>query len=676
MQDDDKTRDELLEELRDLRSRAAHVAVATAADSDAGNWRRRLDEVAAGMQGVVYRVERDPGGATQMTFISESCREIYGLEPKEAIADISVLWDMIVPEDLQMFKDVVRRSESTLKPWKLDYRIVDRRGRLKWLRGISYPRREAGGCTVWNGFISDITDWKQIERELLDSQRFIHRIAESMPGLLTVYDLVKQRHVFTNGRITEILGYTLEELRRALSAGPESLLHPDDTSEVRSLLVWLETAKDGEIYESRYRMKAAGGGYRWLACRGTILERQADGSPRLYLTVAMDVTDQVNLESQVIQSQKMEAVGRLAGGVAHDFNNILTVIRGYSSLLEEELPSTSPSQEKTRAIIRSAERAEELTRQLLAFGRKQRAEVCVTDLNKLLSEHDTVLRRTIGEDIELTTVLDPELGAVLVDPGHIDQVIFNLAINARDAMPSGGKLTVTTSNLDSREGFLDGEVSISPGRYVVIQVQDTGHGMDELTMSHAFEPFFTTKEAGKGTGLGLSAVYGIVEQADGSISLNSTPGGGTTFRVYLPRIEACVHESGTRKSEPATAHKTGTILLVEDDDDLRRLVVTVLGNKGYNVMDTADPRDAIERLRNFGSVDLILTDVVMPGLSGPEMVEKITEIQPKPKVLYISGYADKSRRARQLIEDNPLLEKPFTPAALLERVSSLMRSGS
>ena len=546
MQDDDKTRDELLEELRDLRSRAAHVAVATAADSDAGNWRRRLDEVAAGMQGVVYRVERDPGGATQMTFISESCREIYGLEPKEAIADISVLWDMIVPEDLQMFKDVVRRSESTLKPWKLDYRIVDRRGRLKWLRGISYPRREAGGCTVWNGFISDITDWKQIERELLDSQRFIHRIAESMPGLLTVYDLVKQRHVFTNGRITEILGYTLEELRRALSAGPESLLHPDDTSEVRSLLVWLETAKDGEIYESRYRMKAAGGGYRWLACRGTILERQADGSPRLYLTVAMDVTDQVNLESQVIQSQKMEAVGRLAGGVAHDFNNILTVIRGYSSLLEEELPSTSPSQEKTRAIIRSAERAEELTRQLLAFGRKQRAEVCVTDLNKLLSEHDTVLRRTIGEDIELTTVLDPELGAVLVDPGHIDQVIFNLAINARDAMPSGGKLTVTTSNLDSREGFLDGEVSISPGRYVVIQVQDTGHGMDELTMSHAFEPFFTTKEAGKGTGLGLSAVYGIVEQADGSISLNSTPGGGTTFS---PHISPIVNEARFRAEE-------------------------------------------------------------------------------------------------------------------------------
>jgi nitrogen-specific signal transduction histidine kinase/CheY-like chemotaxis protein len=382
-------------------------------------------------------------------------------------------------------------------------------------------------------------------------------------------------------------------------------------------------------------------------------------------------------EAQLRQAQKMEAVGRLAGGMAHDFNNLLTVIRGYSELLLGRLGATDAMRKDTEEIKKAADRASGLTRQLLAFSRRQFIATKVLDLNALVANMDGMLRRLIGEDtVELSAELDASIGAIKADPGQVEQVIMNLVVNACDAMPKGGRLTIETRNVTIGEEVRLDAVGVAPGSYVLLVVRDNGHGMDAETRSHLFEPFFTTKEKGKGTGLGLSTVYGIVKQSGGSITVESAPDRGTTFRIYFPRVEPEVPGMAGAVEAIDSAHGRETILLVEDEPAVRGLVHETLRLHGYTVLEA---RHGIEALlastRYVGSIHLLLTDVVMPQMSGPEVAEKILTLRPEIKVLYMSGYPDHPLFDRGSVSrQTGFLQKPFSPPVLAQKVREVLDS--
>jgi signal transduction histidine kinase len=385
-----------------------------------------------------------------------------------------------------------------------------------------------------------------------------------------------------------------------------------------------------------------------------------------------------NTEKQLLQAQKLEAVGRLAGGISHDFNNLLTVILGYSDIMKRNLQEGHPLRRNVEEIVRASERAASLTRQLLAFSRKQVMQPKVFDLNTVVTDLEKMLRRMIGEDIELRVSLQSELGTIKADPVQLEQVIMNLAVNARDAMPKGGKLSIETSNLYLDETYAREHVSISPGDYVMLAISDTGCGMGEETRLHIFEPFFTTKEQGKGTGLGLSMVYGIVKQSGGNIWVYSEEERGTTFKIYFPRMRATAEDY--RRSSPAldVPHGSETILLVEDADLVRNLARQVLETAGYRVLEAASAEAAIdlcERI-NGDRIDLLLTDVVMPGMSGNEMSRILLSKHPEMPVLYMSGYTDDAIVQHGVLEAGiNFLQKPFTPGALALKVRQVLDAG-
>jgi signal transduction histidine kinase/ActR/RegA family two-component response regulator len=374
-------------------------------------------------------------------------------------------------------------------------------------------------------------------------------------------------------------------------------------------------------------------------------------------------------EDHLRQAQKMEAVGRLAGGVAHDFNNLMTVIMGRTELLLSRLEENEILSRNAEEIKRTAERAVSLTQQLLAFSRKQVLTPKVLDLNTVVANMERMLRRLIGEDIDLATVLGPALDRIKADPSQLEQVIMNLVINAADAMPSGGRLTIETTNTYLDQGYARNHPSVLPGSYVMLAVSDNGTGMDADTQARIFEPFFTTKGQGKGTGLGLATVYGIVKQSGGYIWVYSEPGWGTTFKIYLPRV-ADVVVVPEPLPEPGRVHGSETILLVEDEAGVRELTREILQVQGYTVLEAQHGPGALEVCRQYpGTIDLMVTDVVMPQMSGPELSEQAALVRPSMKVIYISGYADRAIVRHGLLEaDTIYLQKPFTPDALARKV--------
>lgn len=381
-------------------------------------------------------------------------------------------------------------------------------------------------------------------------------------------------------------------------------------------------------------------------------------------------------EEQLRQWQKVEAIGKLAGGVAHDFNNLLMTIKGYSEILLGKFDPGDPRHEEVEEILMAAERATSLTRQLLAFGRRQVLHPQVLDLNGIVTNMNKMLRRLIGEDIQLLTILDQELWSVKVDPGQIEQVIMNLAVNARDAMPRGGKLTIETTNVVLDKNYARQYVSVKPGPYVMMAVSDNGCGMDKEIQSHLFEPFFTTKEKGKGTGLGLSTVYGIVKQSGGNIWVYSEPGQGTAFKIYLPKAA----EAGKEKYRPIESPRilarkgTETILLVEDEKAVRTMIRKTLQSNGYTVLEAHHGQEALHICDQYsGPIHLMVTDVVMPRMSGKELAEKLTPKRPEMKVLYMSGYPDNSIVQHGVLEPGTeFLQKPFTFNALEAKVRKIL----
>ncbi len=401
---------------------------------------------------------------------------------------------------------------------------------------------------------------------------------------------------------------------------------------------------------------------------------KADGTPDGYLSMVLDVTERRRLEEQYLQSQKMEAVGQLAGGVAHDFNNLLTVITGFADVVRGRLAEGDPARELVGEIIKAGQRAAGLTRQLLAFSRKSVLAPRVLDLNAVLADLEKMLRRVIGEDVELATHLRPGLGPVRADPGQVEQAIINLAVNARDAMPRGGRLTIETRDVELDEGYAAAHREARPGPHVLLAVSDTGHGMTPEVRARVFEPFFTTKEPGKGTGLGLAMVYGFVKQSGGHVEVYSEVGHGTTFKLYLPRGDEPVKGRKSGAGLAAAPRGTETVLLVEDEDAVRALAGHVLRSSGYTVLAAADGAEALRLAREYlRPIHLLVTDVVLPGLGGRPLAERLLALHPETRVLFASGYTDDAVvRHGILSAEVHFLQKPFSPAALAQKVREVL----
>jgi PAS domain S-box-containing protein len=521
------------------------------------------------------------------------------------------------------------------------------------------PLRGPGGAVSGViGTYMDITDLKRAQEAHARLSTAVEQSAESI-----VITDASGTIVYTNPAFERSTGYTSAE---ALGQNTRILKSGQQDAEFYRQM-WAVLGR-GEVWRGRIvNRKKDGTLFNETATISPV--RDAAGNLVNYVAVKRDVTNEMLLEQQLLQAQKMEAIGRLAGGVAHDFNNLLGVITGYGEIVHRRLPDQDPLKGKVEQILKAGERAAGLTRQLLAFGRKQVLQPKVLDLNSLVSNMQTMLPRVIGEDVELVTVLEPRLGSVMADPGQIDQVLMNLVVNARDAMPEGGRITIETRNADLDEGYAATHAPLRAGPHVMLAVTDTGSGMDEATRARIFEPFFTTKGVGAGTGLGLSTVYGIVKQSEGYVWVYSEVGVGTTFKIYLPRIDEEARH-GEEEAPGALLRGAETVLLVEDEASLRHMITEILQSNGYSVLVARDGVEALqEAAAHAGRIQILVADVIMPGMTGPRVADVLALSRPEMRVLFISGYSDEAVTRHGLAGPHrSFLSKPFGTETLLRAV--------
>lgn len=539
-----------------------------------------------------------------------------------------------------------------------------------WVMLSVNTQKQSGGSTLLEGTLVDITQQKLSSLAIEDWKRR-YDAAVLASGQIIYESDPESNRVTLGGCVPEILGYSADELSGDASTWL-SLIHPDDTTYYHQQL--RAAAVSTETVDFEYRARRKDTTYRTLREQGRAM-RDAGGRVVRIVGFIVDSTEQRSLEAQLRQAQKMEAVGRLAGGIAHDFNNLLTVISGYSAIQLERTTLSDPTHHEAEQIKGAADRAAGLTRQLLAFSRQQVMNPRPVNLNDIVRSLDKMLRRFIGEDIQVLTVLDPDLGTVKVDPGQVDQVLMNLIVNARDAMPDGGKLTIQTQNVQLDDSYVRNHDYVKPGRYVLLSVSDNGTGIAPETQARIFEPFFTTKEPGKGTGLGLPMVYGIVKQSGGSIEVYSELHHGTTMNIYLPRVDEAPQQVSSPIRRNVAQNGSGRILLVEDDAQLRRLASEILNAHGYTVHILDKVEDLEATLGRTDRCDLLLTDVVMPGIKGPELALRVSQHWPGVKVLYMSGYTTNAIVHHGVLDEGLFfLQKPFTPSILVAKVREVLNS--
>jgi PAS domain S-box-containing protein len=513
----------------------------------------------------------------------------------------------------------------------------------------------------------EILERKRFEAALRESEERYRLIAENSSDLIGLLDR-SGCWVYVSPSHYALLGFAPVEL---IGASTLDYVHPDERDQLAGQL---ERLRDDDTLRLSFRMRHADGSWRWIEGVWTAI---VQGDERLIVAAEHDVTERKSLEAQLLQSQKMEGIGRLAGGVAHDFNNLLTAIIGNAELALDSLPADHMIRADIGEITRAAGRAAGLTRQLLAFARKQIIEPRVIDLNQLILEMDALLRRLIGEDVELVTLPAPGLGNVKADPGQLEQVIINMAVNARDSMPHGGKLTIETHNVELDQEYARQHLNVVAGRYVLLTISDTGIGMDASTRERIFEPFFTTKQQGRGTGLGLSMCYGIIRQHNGYIWVYSEPGQGTTFKVYLPQIDEPTETLAQAFDANASPRGSETILRGEDETAVRELTARALREQGYTVFEASHPDEAlaVASAQPPGSIQLLLTDVVMPRMSGKTLAEELLKLRPGIKTLFISGYTDNAIVHHGRLDPGvAFLPKPFSPATLARKVREILDS--
>lgn len=600
-----------------------------------------------------------------------AAERLYGYSAAEVKGlTLAELVPLLVPPDraseTAAVLERVRRGESTRQ---LDTVRIRKDGSRVEVSVTVTPWLDAfGHVTGLTAIARDSSTSRQTERLLRESKEQHRAIFEMSPLLMWLFDIDTLQILMVNEAALRQYGYTREEL---LSMTIKDVRPPEDVAPLiashqaagsayrhvpshRHAGVWRHVRKDGSVVHVDVHVQDV-----------TIAGRH------LRLALLHDVTDRHMLEEQLRQAQKMDAIGRLAGGIAHDFNNILTAILGYSDLVLGQVQDPTIRAE-VEEIRLAGERAAALTGQLLAFSRKQTVEPRTLNLNVVTAEMDKMLQRVIGDDVKLVTQLDPALGSTQADPGRIEQILLNLAVNARDAMPRGGKLTIKTANMELDEAYAKAHVDVTPGRYVMLAVSDTGTGMDAATRERVFEPFFTTKAEGKGTGIGLATVYGIVKQANGHVWLYSDVGKGTTFKIYFPRSDEAPIETGSTEACANTGHET--VLVVEDEAALRRLLLLSLETQGYRVLEASNGNEALAVARSCpDGIDLVLSDSVMPGLPVDQLLGEIRTLRPGTRILLMSGYAGEAIVRHGILPvGTPFLQKPFAVQALLRRVREVL----
>ncbi len=608
----------------------------------------------------------EPGGTIR--FVSAEVERLSGYRPEEITGQNAFAF--VHPDDLPRLQ---ARLEEILQgavgpgPMPIPFRFRHRDGSWRFLEVVANNRvadLAVGGLVV---NVRDVTERREAEESV---QKLLSAVEQGGDAIfITDPD---GAITYVNPAFERVYGFSKKE---TLGKTPQIL----------------RSGRYDEVFYERFWKTLLAG----KTVRGEIVSRRRDGrlvtvegsiSPVLdaeggrigFVCVQNDVSEKKLLEEQLRQAQKMEAIGQLAGGVAHDFNNLLTTILGYSDLVLSRISEAHPIREDLEEIRRAGERAASLTRQLLAFSRRQVLEPKVLDLNVLVRDLQKMLRRLIGEDVDLVTALGEAIGPVRADPGQIEQVVLNLAVNARDAMPRGGILTIETADVELDESYALEHAPVQSGSYVMLAVADTGTGMSAETKSHMFEPFFTTKGKGKGTGLGLATVYGIVKQSGGYIWVYSELGRGTTFKIYLPRIDGSAEEAKRRSAAVRPAGGSETVLLVEDEEAVRALSRSILESYGYRVLEAEGPHAAMEMAqRHETPIQLILTDVVMPDMDGADLVSRLAPLHPEAKVLFMSGYTDDAVvRHGMITEGGHFLQKPFTPASLAAKVREVLDATS
>jgi PAS domain S-box-containing protein len=648
-------------ELREAQMRREHRK----AEKALWESEERYRTLAEAAQDTIFIIKRD--GYYQ--YINSYGARTYGHRPEEIIG--RSIEDLFPAPVVERQKSSIRKILETGEDANEEMRISIS-GEERWVESHLVPIKDtAGNINAILGMARDITERKLAEERLQETTQRLQLATSS--GGIGIWDWeIPSNRLIWDDRMFELYGVSMDTFASTAGAW-EKGLHPEDHA---AAMEAIRSALCGEKeFNTEFRVLHPDGTVKFLQANGIVI-RDVDGKPLRMIGMNRDVTEQRNLEQQLRESQKIEAVGRLAGGIAHDFNNLLTVILGYSELMLGQLDEKSSLLKDVDEIKRAGERASSLTRQLLAFSRRQVLQPKVLDLNGVVSCMEKMLLRLIEEDVDFRTVLGKELWSVKADPGQIEQVVMNLVVNAKDAMPGGGKLTIETSNISLGEGYSRGHPSVPPGPYVMLAISDTGMGMDDATRSRIFEPFFTTKERAKGTGLGLSTVYGIVKQSGGFIWVYSEPGKGSTFKVYLPRTEdrEDAREKEVLVDEDLRGRKT--VLAVEDDDSIRKLAVEILEKYGYTVLSASDGVDA-ERVSEAHEeeISLLLTDVVMPRMGGVELYKQLRRQRPDIKVLYVSGYTDNAIVHHGVLNAGvAFLQKPYAPISLARKVKEVLEA--